>query len=757
MNTKRRPYSDTCNSLATYFPRIAQAIVCLVLFASHVYAAGEPVDPKLATPDSKDDTAWYDVHLLDIEGMGWSDTKSPFDRLPAKAEKKVRSKVWRLSQQSAGVCVRFVTDATELRARWTLTLDQLAPANMTATGASGLDLYVKTNSGDWHWLGIGAPKGKTTSVVLTRGIPKEKREYLLYFPLYNGVQSLELGIPKAAQLQKAPARRDDRQKPILFYGTSITQGRSASRPGMCHPAILGRQLGYPVLNLGFSGNGEMEPELAELLSELDPAVYVLDCLPNMNASELTERTEPFIHRLRKSHPATPILMVEDRTYGNSFLVEGRRVTNLTNRQAYREAYKRLKAEGVKRLFYVKGGQLLGNDGEATIDSSHPTDLGFMRQATVLRKEFAKILSHDFSNGAIQRVTIEQARKDVPRSDTASVVEIEPDHLLMAYHRFRDSEHGGSDFGDCTIWSQESRDGGKTWGEAREIVTSDKEDINVQAPALCRLTDGELLMLANHAHGRASTSMKLYRSSDDGKIWELDQSLWEKSKGQWLQGGNSQLLLLESGRLIFGIHGGTGTQGNQKNDAWCMISDDQGRTWHRSEGTIVLPMRGAMEASLAELVDGELVMSLRTQLGGPFITRSYDRGENWTAAQPSGLVGPESSTCLRRIPGTNTLVLFWNGSEYQQGHHHFGERTPLSAARSDDGGVHWEHIGDIETATDAEFTNLDCTFTQAGNAIVTYSAARPAWERKRPSLSLQCAVIPRDWFFTQATCAKPTPE
>lgn len=356
---------------------------------------------------------------------------------------------------------------------------------------------------------------------------------------------------------------------------------------------------------------------------------------------------------------------------------------------------------------------------------------------------AQILPHE--SVSIHRTVIEQAREEVPRADTASVVELAPGRLMMVYHRYRASEHAGSDFGPCTIWAQTSQDGGRTWSGAREIVAARDGDINVQAPAICRLPDGEMLLLANRAHGKSSTTMELHRSRDDGQTWKFDQAIWERSKGQWLQGGNSQLLSLDSGRLIFGVHGGTGTQSKQKNDAWCMISDDRGHTWHRSEGTIVLPMRGAMEASIAELADGELVMSLRTQLGGPFISRSTDQGENWSPAQPCGLVGPESSTCLRRIPGTDALVLFWNGSEYQPEHHHFGERTPLSVAISLDDGHSWRKIGDLETDSEAEFTNLDCMFTHSGDAIVTYVAARPAWERRTAAMSLHCAVVPREFF------------
>src|SRR6185503_14185573 len=110
---------------------------------------------------------------------------------------------------------------------------------------------------------------------------------------------------------------DENRKPIVFYGTSITQGGCASRTGMVHTAIIGRRFERPVINLGFSGSGKMDPSVVELLAELDPAVYVIDCLPNLNATGVTERTAPLVRMLRKARPATPILLVEDRSYANA--------------------------------------------------------------------------------------------------------------------------------------------------------------------------------------------------------------------------------------------------------------------------------------------------------------------------------------------------------------------------------------------------------------------------------------------------------
>lgn len=330
---------------------------------------------------------WIDIRTLGVEGQGWTDTKAHYDRLPVKAEGVVRDAVWNLSRDSAGMHVRFITDATKLRARWAVTSKTLAKPHMAATGVSGLDLYVRTENGGWHWLAVGQPTLQTNTATLFTNLPAGQREFLLYLPLYNGTRFVELSAPAGTTLTKAGPWASGTRKPVLFYGTSILHGACASRPGMVHSAILGRRFNFPTINLGFSGNGRMEPELADLLAEQDPSVYVLDCLPNMTGADVEKRVEPFVKRLRTARPTTPIVLVEDRVYADSFLVKSKRDRNEGNHAALKAAYARLKKDGVKNLHYIEGDNLLGTDGDGTVDSSHPNDLGFMRQADV----FAKVL------------------------------------------------------------------------------------------------------------------------------------------------------------------------------------------------------------------------------------------------------------------------------------------------------------------------------------------------------------------------------
>lgn len=322
---------------------------------------------------------WTDARALRVEGQGWTDTAAPWDRLPGRAEKTVRPPVWELSRDSAGICVRFRTDSPEIHVQWTLTRERLEMAHMPASGVSGLDLYVR-HEGVWRWRANARPqRGKDPQQVrMVHGAEPVLREYLLYLPLYNGVRTLSVGVAEDAELEAGAA--PPHAKPIVFYGTSITQGGCASRPGMVHTAILGRRLDRPVINLGFSGNGTMDASIADLLVELDPAVFVIDCLPNMRAKQVTERIQPLVDRLRAARPDTPILLVEDRTYDYAFAVPAARERHRTSRAALRAGYDALVARGVRGLHYLTGDALLGDDGEATVDGSHPTDLGFVRQA-----------------------------------------------------------------------------------------------------------------------------------------------------------------------------------------------------------------------------------------------------------------------------------------------------------------------------------------------------------------------------------------
>ncbi|MGC4105218.1 MAG: SGNH/GDSL hydrolase family protein [Thermomicrobiales bacterium] len=324
---------------------------------------------------------WHDLGTP--HGKGFTDTLRPYDRLPGRAEALVPEAVWDLSRMASGLFTRVRTNATTIAVRYTLGLPELGMTHMPPTAVSGIDLYADTPDGDTHsrWIAVAHPATfPNVEALLADGIDAGERDFTLWFPLFNRVESAEIGLTPGASFTLLP---EDETPPIVYYGTSIIHGASASRPGMTVSAQLSRRLGRRVLGLGFSGNGKMEVELAELIAEIPAAVYVIDCLPNMDADLVAERALPFLEALRAKRPDTPILLVEDRTLEHAWVVALEREKHAARRAELRAAYDAMIAQGDTHITLIPAEGLLGTDGDGTVDCSHPTDLGFFRQADIL--------------------------------------------------------------------------------------------------------------------------------------------------------------------------------------------------------------------------------------------------------------------------------------------------------------------------------------------------------------------------------------
>ncbi len=359
-------------------------LICLVLLL--MWAAAVPsaaVEPSKAL-------VWHEVGESQIEGKGWNDTKSLFDRLPARAEGVVRDPVWELSHDSAGMYVQFQTDASTISVRWTLNSNGLAMPHMPATGVSGVDLYIR-DGGKWHFLANGRPTMyPTNEVKIVEGLAAQQHEFRLYLPLYNGVSKVEIGVPSGTSFQFVEAA-GVKGKAIVVYGTSITQGGCASRPGMSYPAILGRRLGVPVINLGFSGNGKAEPEVARFLAELEPVAFVLDPLPNLFAKQVGERLPEFVAILREKRPEVPIVLVESPIYPDAAFIATRAERVKESNEILRKLQADRAAAGDRQISIIPARDLFGEDGEAAVDSVHPTDLGFLRMADAMEPYIRKAI------------------------------------------------------------------------------------------------------------------------------------------------------------------------------------------------------------------------------------------------------------------------------------------------------------------------------------------------------------------------------
>lgn len=312
-----------------------------------------------------------------------------YNRLPAKYEKTVRPAVWALSRNAAGIAIRFRTNATSIGARWKV-LNNTSMNHMTATGIRGLDLYALVNN-QWQFVNSAIPENGFNSerTILKKG-DSTWREYVLFLPLYDGVDSLSIGVNAGALIEKPQQPLLLNKKPIVYYGSSIAQGGCATRPGMAYTNILVRQLQRPIVNLGFSGNGMFETAVGEAICETEPSLIVIDCNPNTQPELIHERAVKLVEQIRACKPQTRILLVENYMYEHGYFEKDIRDIVFRKRAELKKAYNDLQKAGVKNLYYLSGDGFLGEDHEGTVDGVHPTDVGMERFAAHILPTLRKL-------------------------------------------------------------------------------------------------------------------------------------------------------------------------------------------------------------------------------------------------------------------------------------------------------------------------------------------------------------------------------
>ena len=334
---------------------------------------------------------WYDAATLPLYGKARQDTKELYERLPAEFEGRSRDAVWYLGRNSAGLYVRFSSNASAIWLRWSAKFGNHMN-HQTLTGTRGLDLYVLTDKGEWRFMASGRPTldSKDCEQKVIGAMEPKWREYMLYLPLYDGLTKLEIGVDREAVVEAPKVDLPRCDKPIVMYGTSILQGGCANRPGMAHTSILSRRFNREVINLGFSGNALLDLEIAELMASVeDPAIYVFDYVPNAYDYLIREKGEQFFRILRDAHPDVPILFLEDPYFGHYEYDAGIKAEVDKKNAAQWELFCKLKKQGEKNIWYLKSDDMVGHDNEAFVDGIHFTDLGMMRYADWLAPHIRK--------------------------------------------------------------------------------------------------------------------------------------------------------------------------------------------------------------------------------------------------------------------------------------------------------------------------------------------------------------------------------
>jgi hypothetical protein len=341
------------------------------------------VDAAMATNRiAAQDLRWLDPRQepLELAGFAWFDSDRTYRRLPLQPPQPLPPSVDSLANCTAGGTIRLRTDSPSLMLR----VELPGPArmvHMAPTGEAGFDVYIG-EPGAERFAGVTKfdSAADTYEVTLMSG-SRQLRDVTFNFPLYQAVRRVEVGLVSNAEVL-APTPRID-EPPLLFYGTSITQGGCASRPGMAYPAILSRKLKRVCLNLGFSGNGRGEPEVAEALATIDSCrMFILDYDANCPSAEHLRQTIPvFVEILRRRHEEVPILVISRIPTAGEFGNPASLAKRLERMLAQKEAVEAVQQGGDPAIQFLDGSLLMGEDhDECTVDGSHPTDLGFSRMA-----------------------------------------------------------------------------------------------------------------------------------------------------------------------------------------------------------------------------------------------------------------------------------------------------------------------------------------------------------------------------------------
>ena len=358
-----------------------------ILFLVGSISFGQNVAPGQYDSKTSREIKYYGKNFFSLEGTLIPDSlkQNRYDRLPISYKEIVRKPVWDLSKSSAGMSIRFISNSNVISVKWTI-LNDLKMNHMPDTGIKGIDLYFK-NKDRWQYINTGRPEGIKNESILIDNMTEKMREFKIFLPLYDGIVNIEVGIDSESIIKK-PLKKN--KKTIIFYGTSITQGGCASRPGMAHTNIISRKLDFDCVNFGFSGNGIMEQPIAKLISESKPLFYVIECMPNMiNAENVTNKTIPLVDTIRKNNTEAPIVLVDYFIPTTSILDKKTENEIRGMNLALKTEYEKMISEGYNNILYVKSKNAIGDDNEGTVDGVHFTDLGFIRYANFLIDKFVE--------------------------------------------------------------------------------------------------------------------------------------------------------------------------------------------------------------------------------------------------------------------------------------------------------------------------------------------------------------------------------
>ncbi len=354
----------------------------------------EKMDPNLAAVSGNcEGVEFISSHdkRFSLHGVYFDEKERMYRRVPEEVASQVSDYLVALGKMTAGGRIRFITDSPYIAIKAAIPCFSIM-SHMTITGSHGFSVYA-----DGFFQNRYSPTPKAFAKTFAKGEkiyfadkknllkPEGKKLIEIYFPLYGGVSELHIGVAPNSIVEKAPDYAI--KKPMVFYGSSITQGACVSRPGNDFISIIGRRLSADSVNLGFSGNGKAEDVMIDYFNSYDASVFAFNYYMFKSHPDLVLPPHYSIYeRLREKHPDTPILLWDFPSV--DYMPHDERAEIVCS------TYEKAVANGDKKIAYVTGKSLYGERERdcCTVDGAHPNDLGAMRMADVMTPVIKELLT-----------------------------------------------------------------------------------------------------------------------------------------------------------------------------------------------------------------------------------------------------------------------------------------------------------------------------------------------------------------------------
>ncbi len=332
---------------------------------------------------------YYDQDQLSFIGNNFSEQRGfPLKRIDEVRFKTLTPKLQTYSNHTTGLSLEFSTNSDVIEFYWKVQNSNPFP-HMTDVAVRGLDYYIKKDS-EWRHAGIGKPiVGENFGKSVLENLGNFEKEFKVFLPLFSDISEFKLGVKLESSFDVLKTK--DAERPIIFYGTSMTHGACASRPGLAFPNIVGRKLNREIFNLGFSGEGKFEPVFADFISNLDASAILIEPLGNIDENLILEKGKRFVQTIRTNQPGVPIIFLDIPFVASELIDEKSNQLSIRKSKKLKALYSELVEKGDKSLFYIEKEQICNHSDNISMDALHPNDIGMGQIAKVVSEKLISIL------------------------------------------------------------------------------------------------------------------------------------------------------------------------------------------------------------------------------------------------------------------------------------------------------------------------------------------------------------------------------